>query len=56
MDRVGSGLGLADLNAVPSLMPLSPAAGKALGGSCGAKPVGFGSAAAMANADSRVWL
>ena len=47
---------MADSNAVPSLMPLSPAAGKALGGSCGAKPVGFGPAAAMANAGSRVWL
>ena len=52
----GSGLGLAGSNAVPSLMPLSPAAGKALGGSCGAKPDGFGPAAAMANAGSRLWL
>ena len=39
---LGLGLGLADSNAVPSLMPLSPAAGKALGGSCGAKPDGSG--------------
>ena len=53
---LGLGLGLADSNAVPSLMPLSPAAGKALGGSCGAKPDGFGPAAAMANAGSRLWL
>ena len=43
--RQHDGLGLADSNAVPSLMPLSPAAGKALGGSCGAKPDGFGPAA-----------
>ena len=53
---LGLGLGLADSNAVPSLMPLSPAAGKALGGSCGAKPDGFGPAAAMANAGSRLRL
>ena len=37
-------------------MPLTTAASKTLGGSCGAKPVEVGAAAATVNAGSRLWL